>query len=101
MSQKYNKQSSWFISIMDERIKAIVRPMLFGLPRMWGGTVIAVSGSLPNQTANVELDIDKGTGITRDNLKNKSGEALVANDEVYIIAPRGQSLSNAYILTKK
>lgn len=101
MGVETNNMRDAFFNSIKPMIKKMIKEELFRYPYSWAGTVKAVSGTIPNQTANIELDIDKGTGITRNNLRNKSGESLSVNDEVYVFAPKGQSLSNAYILTKK
>jgi len=88
--------ASFLNSIIEKKIKTIVKNEMekFGNFRGWVATVDSINLDL---TANVKLAGDSATIIP--NLKNKSGEVLIAGDEVYLCSI--SSLSNAYISIKK
>jgi hypothetical protein len=98
-TNKNNQRSDKFLSKIKDMIIDIIEKELYNTPKIWVGTVTAVSGASLPQTADVLLGEDSTTTVL--GLKNKSNEILSISDEVYIESPRGRSLTNAYISIKK
>jgi hypothetical protein len=87
---------SKYIQYFTDLIKKIVRQELNNLNtiKTYPAVVTAVSGSL----ANVKIAGDNINILT--DLKNKTGEILAINDQVYVFALNG-NLTNSYIGIKK
>ncbi len=85
------KISKDFIEVVREIVSKEVRKLKFN--KMYPAKVVSVDGSL----ANIKL---LGGNETISNIKNKTGETLDIDDEVYIEAINN-SLNNIYIAIKK
>jgi len=81
--------------IIEQKVKAIYKreTASSGLVRSWVATVVSVNGNL----ITVKLPGDDVHTIVK---KNKTGQTLVANDEVYLFSPSGD-LANAFVAVAK
>jgi len=94
-----NINSKEFARFLDEAIeqktKAVIKRELAssGLVKAWVATVVSVAGNL----ITVKVPNDAVNTITK---KNKTGQVLVAGDEVYLFSPSGD-LTNAFVAVAK
>jgi hypothetical protein len=91
-----SKEFAQFLDrIIEEKVKLILERELNknNLVRAWVATVVSVSGI----NITVKLPGDDTHTITK---KNRTGQTLAANDEVYLLSPTGD-LNNAYVAIAK
>lgn len=91
-----NEELKGLDKYIEKKVKKIVQEELdkYGIMKGWSAKVSSVN---VDETVNVTLATDSAKIIP--NLKNKSGIALVENNEVFLFSI--SSLSNAFIGIKK
>jgi hypothetical protein len=97
MNIKDNAFARFLDQIIEEKVRLILNKELrkSGFVKSWLAIVDSVN---LDGTVNVMLPADDATVLT-DKI-NKSGEVLIANDEVFLFSPYGR-LDNSYVVWKK
>ena len=97
MNIKDNSFARFLDQLIEQKIRLILNKELqkSGFVKSWMATVESVN---MDGTVNVMLPADDTTILN--NKINKSGETLIANDEVFLFSPYGR-LDNSYVVWKK
>lgn len=92
-----NEEFAKFLdNYIEQKVRLIIQSEMnkYGNWRGWGATIDSVN---LDGTINVIIDEEETEVIS--NLKNKSGQTLIANDEVYLSSI--SNLSNAFVSVAK
>lgn len=97
MNIKDNSFAKFLDKLIEEKVRLILNKELksSGFVKSWLATVDSVN---LDGTVNVKLPADDTTVLN--NKINKTGEVLIANDEVFLFSPYGR-LDNSYVVWKK